>query len=159
MILQPQQLAAMLHKDCPVESSQGPSAAKGALPLQSFFHETRRRNEFPFISVLRGEEPLSCQEQGSVALNKGGVAAAKLPVLARREAGKEAAASPLARCKKTWVHEWRIMSSSTDIAVLLPAVPSLSPVHSDHSSACTSQTGQPLRAGLFSVGFPPPVSQ
>ena len=54
---------AVLRKECPVESSQWLSAAKGSFPLQSFFYETGRE-EFHFMSGLREEEPLSCLEQG-----------------------------------------------------------------------------------------------
>lgn len=104
--LEPQRLATALHTVLR-------GAHSGLLQLKDPFlcrvsFMKREGNEFHFMSGLRGEEPLSCLEQGWDALNKGGVAAVKQLVLARREAGKETAAPLLTCSKKTWVHAWHI---------------------------------------------------
>lgn len=49
--------------------------------LGCFFYKRGRRDEFHFMSGLRGEESLSCLAQGWDASNKGGLAAVKNPVL------------------------------------------------------------------------------
>lgn len=102
------------------------------------FYETWRRDEFHFMSGLRGQESLSCLAQGWDALNKGGVAAVKNPRIGGRRLQPLLSYTPW----KRGCHCSISQHSNTRLAPFLATVHSPFPVYQHHSSACASQKGQ-----------------